>query len=107
MATKPSRAVKSYKTKLVDIQNGDCLDLLRKLPESSVDFIVTDPPYFLDQLGDEWNDVSIVRNIKWCWYEETGLSVPFASHTVVGTTQEAGLMRSTSPGSRLISRICR
>lgn len=34
------------------------------LPESSIDFIVTDPPYFLDQLGDEWNDTSIVRNMK-------------------------------------------
>ena len=61
---KTSRATKSYKTERVDIRNGDCLDLLRAVPESSIDFIVTDPPYFLDQLGDEWNDASIVRNIK-------------------------------------------
>ena len=61
---KTSRAAKSYKTECVDIRNGDCLDLLRALPENSIDFIVTDPPYFLDQLGDEWNDKSIVRNIK-------------------------------------------
>ena len=61
---KSSRVAKSYKTERVDIRNGDCLDLLRELPESSIDFIVTDPPYFLDQLGDEWNDKNIVRNIK-------------------------------------------
>lgn len=29
------------------VYNGDCLDVIKTLPESSVDCIVTDPPYFL------------------------------------------------------------
>lgn len=37
------------------IHNGDCLDMFKKLQDNSVDMICTDPPYFLDGLGDEWN----------------------------------------------------
>jgi site-specific DNA-methyltransferase (adenine-specific) len=29
------------------IQHGDCLDLIKELPDSSIDCIITDPPYFL------------------------------------------------------------
>lgn len=32
-----------------------CLEGMKKLPESSVDMVCTDPPYFLDGLGDDWN----------------------------------------------------
>jgi site-specific DNA-methyltransferase (adenine-specific) len=31
----------------VEIIHGDCLDVLRGLPDASVDAVVTDPPYFL------------------------------------------------------------
>ncbi|MBM3748953.1 MAG: site-specific DNA-methyltransferase, partial [Acidobacteria bacterium] len=30
---------------------GDCLDVMRELPENSVDSIVTDPPYGLLFMG--------------------------------------------------------
>ena len=30
----------------VTIYNGDCLDVLPRLPDNSVDLILTDPPYF-------------------------------------------------------------
>lgn len=30
---------------MIDLQQGDCLDLMKKLPDKSVDAIVTDPPY--------------------------------------------------------------
>ena len=33
----------------------NCLDGMKKLPENSVDMVCTDPPYFLDGLGDDWN----------------------------------------------------
>lgn len=33
-------------TKLYDyIEQGDCMDLMQKIPDQSVDLIVTDPPY--------------------------------------------------------------
>jgi site-specific DNA-methyltransferase (adenine-specific) len=28
---------------------------MKKLPENSIDMVCTDPPYFLDGLGDDWN----------------------------------------------------
>lgn len=32
-----------------------CLDGIKKLPENSVDMVCTDPPYFLDGLGNDWD----------------------------------------------------
>lgn len=37
------------------IHIGDCLDILRTLPENSVDSIVTDPPYGLKFMGRRWD----------------------------------------------------
>lgn len=30
---------------MIDLQHGDCLELLPKLADNSIDLIVTDPPY--------------------------------------------------------------
>ena len=38
-----------------DIQQGDCMDLLRALPDNSIDAIVTDPPYGLGFMGKKWD----------------------------------------------------
>lgn len=35
---------------------GDCLQRLQELPASSVDAVVTDPPYFISVLGEDWDD---------------------------------------------------
>ena len=29
----------------IDLQKGNCLDLLKNIPDGSIDFILTDPPY--------------------------------------------------------------
>lgn len=34
---------------------GSCLDYMRSLPANSVHMICTDPPYFLDGLGNDWD----------------------------------------------------
>jgi modification methylase len=34
------------------ILNGDCIDVMRSLPEGSVDLIFADPPYNLQLRGD-------------------------------------------------------
>ena len=34
---------------------GNCLDLLKTLPDNSVDSIVTDPPYGLEFMGRDWD----------------------------------------------------
>ena len=36
--------------------NGDCLDVLKKMPENSVDFIFADPPYNIKKKYDSWDD---------------------------------------------------
>jgi site-specific DNA-methyltransferase (adenine-specific) len=37
------------------IHHGDCLEVLKTLPDNSVDSIVTDPPYGLSFMGKRWD----------------------------------------------------
>ena len=37
------------------IELVNCLDGMKCLPENSIDMVCTDPPYFLDGLGNDWN----------------------------------------------------
>ena len=37
------------------IYRGDCLEVLRELPDASVDSVVTDPPYGLEFMGKDWD----------------------------------------------------
>lgn len=40
---------------MIDLRFGDCLELMRALPDNSVDSIVTDPPYGLSFMGKRWD----------------------------------------------------
>jgi len=44
-----------YEDEWVTLFHGDCLDVLRTLPDASVDSVVTDPPYGLEFMGKEWD----------------------------------------------------
>ena len=35
--------------------NGDCLELISKLPDESIDLIITDPPYKVTSRGNAGN----------------------------------------------------
>ncbi len=35
----------------ITVYHGDCLDILPRLPEASVDFVLTDPPYLVGYRG--------------------------------------------------------
>jgi DNA modification methylase len=39
----------------IDLRLGDCLDVLKTLPDNSVDSVVTDPPYGLSFMGKRWD----------------------------------------------------
>ena len=39
----------------MNLYHGDCLEVLRTLPDNSVDSIVTDPPYGLSFMGKKWD----------------------------------------------------
>lgn len=34
---------------------GDCLEVLKKLPDNSIDAVITDPPYGISFLGKDWD----------------------------------------------------
>lgn len=42
-----------------DIKLGDARELIKEIPDSTIDFCLTDPPYFLDSLGDDWDTEAI------------------------------------------------
>jgi len=45
----------------VRLLHGDCVEVMRGLPDNSVDAIVTDPPYGLEFMGKEWDNLT--RNL--------------------------------------------
>lgn len=36
---------------MVNLYQGDCLEVLKTLPDNSVDLLLTDPPYVLNTKG--------------------------------------------------------
>ncbi len=48
-----------YTDKDISVYNDDCMKAFKYLPDNSVDFIATDPPYFIDGMGDDWNDKAL------------------------------------------------
>ena len=41
----------------------DCRNYLKNLNENSVDLIVTDPPYFIDGMGDDWDNQKLKNKV--------------------------------------------
>lgn len=51
------RVYKNYReSNRVTLHNGDCIDLLRKLPDESVDLVVTSPPYCMGKAYEDSKD---------------------------------------------------
>lgn len=48
--------------------HGDCRDVLRSLPDNSVDSVVTDPPYELGFMGKKWDSTGIAYDVT-VWQE--------------------------------------
>lgn len=40
---------------MIELHHGDCIEVMRTLPDNSVDSIVTDPPYGLGFMGKAWD----------------------------------------------------
>ena len=40
---------------MIQLLNGNCLEEMKKMPDNSVDSIVTDPPYGLSFMGKKWD----------------------------------------------------
>ena len=39
----------------VELHLGDCLEVMKGMPDKSVDTIITDPPYGLTFMGKDWD----------------------------------------------------
>ena len=50
------------------VLHGDCLELMKDIPDKSIDSIVTDPPYELGFMGKSWDSTGIADN-KDMWAE--------------------------------------
>lgn len=46
-----------YVDECATVYHGDCLKVMAELPATSIDAIVTDPPYGLGFMGREWDDL--------------------------------------------------
>ena len=47
---------------------GDCLEVMRDIPDNSIDAVVTDPPYELGFMGKKWDSTGIAYNVE-LWQE--------------------------------------
>lgn len=47
----------------VIVYAGDCIEVMRELPEASVDAVVTDPPYELGFMGKAWDGTGIAYQV--------------------------------------------
>jgi site-specific DNA-methyltransferase (adenine-specific) len=45
-----------YTDDRVTLYHGDCIEVMRTLPDASVDAVVTDPPYGLSFMGKDWDN---------------------------------------------------
>lgn len=54
---------------LDEIHQGDCLELMRRLPDASVDAIVSDPPSAIGFMSAKWDSDKGGRK-QWCAYME-------------------------------------
>ena len=51
-------------TKNIQIINNDCMIELEKMEDNSIDFVITDPPYFIDKLDNKWSSIEINNDKK-------------------------------------------
>jgi len=42
---------------------GDCIEVMKNIPDNSIDTIITDPPYGLEFMGKEWDKFKKGKNI--------------------------------------------
>lgn len=62
------------------IKKGDCVELLKTLPDNSIDCCVTDPPYNYEFIGQKWDDEEIKRRVNRVQQSKTLVkNIPYGS----------------------------
>lgn len=67
-----------------EVIHGDCLDVMRGMPDASVDAVVTDPPYGLSFMGKDW-DHGVPGDVF--WREALRVAKPGAALLAFGGTR--------------------
>ena len=52
------------KTDRYTLYLDDCRNVLKQLEDNSIDLIITDPPYFIDGMGDDWDKENLSKKVK-------------------------------------------
>lgn len=48
----------------MELINDDCLNYLETLQDNTLDLVITDPPYFIDKLDNNWSSTKIKNDTK-------------------------------------------
>jgi site-specific DNA-methyltransferase (adenine-specific) len=48
----------------IHIMHGDCMIEVNKLEDNSIDCVITDPPYFIDKLDNNWSSDEVKNDVK-------------------------------------------
>ena len=59
---------------MINLMRGDCLELMKNIPDGSVDLVLTDPPYILKMTGGNGELYKNVKYIKEIEFMTNGFS---------------------------------
>jgi len=64
--TKEAQDIKCVESEMdkIKIINNDCMKELIKMRDNSIDCVITDPPYFIDKLDNNWSSSKILNDKK-------------------------------------------
>ena len=68
------------------IYHGDCVEVMKTMPENSIDTIITDPPYELGFMGKSWDKSGVPFQIS-TWKEALRVAKPGALLLAFGGTR--------------------
>jgi site-specific DNA-methyltransferase (adenine-specific) len=57
-------AEKKAENENIIILHNDCMIELQKMEDESIDCVITDPPYFIDKLDNNWNTRELDADVK-------------------------------------------
>ncbi len=52
------KSIEELKNKIIE---GDCMEVLKEIPDNSIDTIITDPPYGLEFMGKDWDKFGVSK----------------------------------------------
>ncbi len=91
----------------ITLHHGDSLEVLRQIPDASIDAVVTDPPYGLEFMGKEWdgadgfrrslNPADAGRDNAFGRTSRTSPEYRTASKATATRRQEGGISQASGP----------